>query len=89
MKHNCPRRDFTAVILSLALALALPAWAVENPTQEKPLHPTAVAPKVPGDEQGTNSWQRIPSELASPWTTGARSWLFWGSALSVGFLIAK
>lgn len=78
---------FKALILSIAVSST--AFATESPTKENPLHPTAVAPKVPGDEQGTTPWQRIPSELASPWTTAARPWLLWGTALTIGFLATE
>lgn len=64
-----------------AFSCSFSAFAEEPPTK-----PAAVAPEVAGDEHGTSSFQRIPSELKSPWTTAARPWLLWGSAMTLVFL---
>lgn len=64
------------------IALPYSSQAIEP----RPQLPEATTPKVAGSHDGTNAVQRIPSELASPWTTAARPWLLWGTGMTVGFL---
>lgn len=74
--------------LSVAFCFVSSTWSRAGAEDFLP-KPDAAAPSVAGDEQGTSSFQRIPSELASPWTTGARPWFLWGTALTLGLLTAK
>ncbi len=73
----------------ISASLVAMLFSLSVMAEEKPALPAAVAPPVAGDELGTTSFQRIPSELASPWTTAARPWLLWGTAMTLGFLTAE
>jgi membrane-associated phospholipid phosphatase len=60
-------------LAALLLTFTLPAFAL--------------AEEVPQEE--THVFKNIPAELASPWTTDARSWLLVGSALSLGVAFSE